>query len=224
MYCCPECNRFFETDQDPNDKDQVFFCPHCNAAIMFFDAVELKKGSMVAGFKLIERLGEGGMGTVYLAEQVSIKRKVALKILAEELVQKRDSIERFMKEVKTTARLEHPAIVTAIDAGDYRGIYFFAMSYVDGIDLETWIETRGRLPETRALKFIIRIAEALQYAWDKHRLLHRDGRDRLHPQIQGNDLRLHLRLQPRRGQIGQRQDQLHPAQQELPEALRHRDW
>jgi len=174
MYCCPECNRFFETDQEPTDKDQVFFCPHCNAAIMFYDAVELKKGSMIAGFRLIERLGEGGMGTVYLAEQVSIKRKVALKVLSEELVQKKESVDRFMKEVKTTARLEHPAIVAAIDAGDYRGIYFFAMSYVDGIDLETWLETRGRLTETRALKFVIRIAEALQYAWDKHRLLHRD--------------------------------------------------
>jgi len=174
MYCCPECGKSFETDVEPIDKDQVFFCPYCEAAIMFFDPVELKKGSMVAGFRLLEHLGEGGMGTVYLAEQVSIKRKVALKILSEELVQNHEAIERFMKEVKTTARLEHPAIVTAIDAGDYRGVYFFAMSFVDGIDLETWIETRGRLPETRALKFIIRIAEALQYAWDKHRLLHRD--------------------------------------------------
>lgn len=141
---------------------------------MFYDAVDMKPGSMIAGFRLIELLGEGGMGKVYLAEQVSIKRKVALKILSDELVQKKESIRQFMKEVKTTASMEHPAIVTAIDAGDYRGVYYFAMSYVDGVDLETWLETKGRLPETQALKYVIRIAEALKYAWDKHQLLHRD--------------------------------------------------
>ena len=90
------------------------------------------------------------------------------------MIQDKEAVNQFMKEVKTTALLEHPAIVKAIDAGVDHETYYFAMSYVEGTDLETYLDTKGRLTEIRALKYVIRIAEALKYAWDSHRLLHRD--------------------------------------------------
>ncbi len=173
MYPCPECKKSFELDNVP-EKDQVVFCPYCNNAIIFVDTLNISKDSIVGGFRIIEKIGQGGMGSVYLAEQVSMKRKVALKILDENMIQDKEAIDQFMKEVKTTALLEHPAIVKAIDAGVDHDTYYFAMSYVEGTDLETFLDTKGRLTEIRALKYAIRIAEALKYAWDNHRLLHRD--------------------------------------------------
>ena len=173
MYFCPECNKKFEYDGKPK-RDDILFCPHCNASIVLYETLRPGPGNTVGDFRIIEKIGQGGMGAVFLAEQVSIGRKVALKILSDELVEEKKSIDQFMKEVKTTARLEHPAIVAAIDAGTYQDIYYFAMTYVDGYDLESWLQTRGRLQEDKAVKYAVRIAEALEYAWEKHRLLHRD--------------------------------------------------
>ena len=173
MYYCPECKKQFEYDERPKE-DDILFCPHCNAAIMLYEAFRPGKGSIIGNFRLIEKIGQGGMGEVYLAEQVSVGRKVALKILADELLEDHKSVNQFMKEIKTTAKLEHPAIVAAIDAGIDRNVCYLAMTYVDGNDLETWLQTRGRLPEDKALKYAIRVAEALEYAWEQHQLLHRD--------------------------------------------------
>ncbi|MDD3118530.1 MAG: serine/threonine-protein kinase [Victivallales bacterium] len=173
MYWCPECKKQFEYDAPPRD-DDVLICPYCHTAIMLYETFRPGPGRIIGDFRLLERIGQGGMGEVYLAEQISVGRRVALKILPNELPGNRRTRDRFMKEIKTTAQLEHPAIVTALDAGIDRDICYFAMTYVDGCDLETWLHTRGRLPEDRALKYAIRIAGALEYAWEQHRLLHRD--------------------------------------------------
>ena len=173
MYTCPECKKNFELDEEP-DQNQIIFCPYCDNTIIFVESIKLDKDNTVGGFKIIEKIGQGGMGSVYLAEQLSMHRKVALKILDDNMTQDKAVVSQFMKEIKTTALLEHPAIVKAIDAGVDRDTYFFAMNYVEGTDLETYLETKGRLNEIRALKYVIKIAEALKYAWDNHRLLHRD--------------------------------------------------
>ena len=173
MYNCPECKQYFEVDENQDDSGLVL-CPHCEHPILLVDVASFTRNSEIGGFRIIEKLGEGGMGCVYLAEQISMGRKVALKVLSDELTGDKKAVEQFMREIKLTARMEHPAIVTAIDAGEDRGAYYFAMSYVDGADLEGFLETRGRVPEEKMLKYAIRIAEALKYSWDKHRLLHRD--------------------------------------------------
>jgi len=116
----------------------------------------------------------GGMGEVWLATQTAMDRKVALKILSPALTGDENFVSRFMEEVKMSAKLEHPNIITAFDAGNENGIYYLAMSYIDGMELEVKLKVDKIVNEHEALKIIRSIAEALKYAWDKFKILHRD--------------------------------------------------
>jgi serine/threonine-protein kinase len=135
---------------------------------------ELPPGTTLGGFEIKSVLGSGGMGNVYLATQLSMQREIALKVLPKVLTQDKDAVEQFLNEVRMTGRLEHPHIVTAIDAGEENGTYFLAMTYVNGEDLEERIERLGLIPEKYALKYVQQIAEALEYALTRHDLIHRD--------------------------------------------------
>ena len=77
----------------------------------------------VGGFRILKLLGRGGMGEVYLARQLSMDREVALKILPSSVTEDEDAVHRFLQEVRMTARLEHPHIVTAFEAGEDEGVY-----------------------------------------------------------------------------------------------------
>lgn len=155
-------------------EDEVIYCPHCNAVVSFPPDEELPAGKRIGGFEISELLGRGGMGNVYLAKQLSMDRLVALKILPAALTVDKLSVDQFMKEVRMTGRMEHPNIVTAIDAGEDEGLYFFAMAFVKGEDLEKRIDRIGFIPEKTALKYILQIADALEYALKKHNLIHKD--------------------------------------------------
>lgn len=170
-YSCPHCLTDFESELG---EDDVVYCPHCNAVVAFPPDEELPAGYKVGGFQIVELLGRGGMGNVYLAQQLSMDRPVALKILPAALTVDKPSVEQFMKEVRMTGRMEHPNIVTAIDAGEDCGLYYFAMAYVKGEDLEKRIERIGFIPEKTALKYILQVSDALEYALKKHDLIHKD--------------------------------------------------
>jgi serine/threonine-protein kinase len=131
-------------------------------------------GATVAGFRLERLLGEGGMGRVYLARQLSMDRLVALKILPAAMAADAAIVERFVREVRLAARLDHPHLVTAYEAGQDGGVLFFAMAYIHGPTLHEWLVERDPMPEPQALGIALKIARALAYAWTEHRLLHRD--------------------------------------------------
>jgi serine/threonine protein kinase len=113
------------------------------------------------------------MGEIYLAEQMSMRRIVALKVLQPALAKNEVHLERFFREVKNLAKLRHPAVVQAIEAGVENGICYFSMSYVNGTDLKRVIMHEA-MDEDRVLKVARDTADALSQVWRKHGMIHRD--------------------------------------------------
>jgi len=129
---------------------------------------------VIPGYEIIGVLGEGGMGTVYLAMQLSLKRKVAIKILPPSLTGDESYLSRFRHEAKSAAKIRHPNIVQIYDAGDHNNVYFFVMEYVAGETAGERVARKGKLDEESALLIAESVAVALEYAWDRARLVHRD--------------------------------------------------
>jgi hypothetical protein len=134
---------------------------------------DLPVGTVLAGYRIESRIGRGGMSVVYLAEHIKLGRKVALKLLAPELVEQEGFRERFERESRLAASLEHPNIVPVFDAGEVDDLLYIAMRYVDGKDLGALIRSEGRLDQRRVLSILAQVANALDTA---HRsgLVHRD--------------------------------------------------
>ncbi len=131
------------------------------------DAVE------IPGYRLIEMVGRGAMGTVWRAFQLSMQREVAIKILSPELVADEVFTNRFLNEAKAMGKLRHAHIVSALDAGRANGVYYFVMDYVDGRTLDVVLRSEGKMPATKAMRIGAQIAHALDYAHSKG-LVHRD--------------------------------------------------
>ena len=123
-------------------------------------------------FDQISLIGRGGMGAVYRVHQTALDRVVALKILPPQLAADPGFAERFAREARAMARLNHPHIVTLHESGQRRELFFFIMEYVDGANLRHVIESGGVSPR-EALAIIPQICEALQFAHD-HGIVHRD--------------------------------------------------
>lgn len=122
----------------------------------------------------IQRLvGRGGMGRVYRARHRVMNRVVALKVIHHEWVRRRETVERFHREMTTAARLDHPNIVTAFDAEQADDLHFLAMEYVDGVDLAQTVEQRGRISVSQACDYIKQAAKGLQHAHEQG-MVHRD--------------------------------------------------
>ena len=130
-------------------------------------------GREIAGYQILERVGRGGMGTVYRARQLSLDRIVALKVLSPSLAWDKEFIERFMQEVRAAARLVHPNIVCALDVGQEQSIYYFSMEYMAGGSIEDRIEREGRIAPDRAVPMLLDVARGLAYA-EEQGIVHRD--------------------------------------------------
>ena len=122
--------------------------------------------------EILELIGQGGMGIVYKARQPRLDRVVALKILPLESGRDPTFAERFAREARALARLNHPHIVAIYDFGEVDGLYYFLMEHVDGVDLRQ-LERSGRLSPEQALSIVPRICDALQYAHEEG-IVHRD--------------------------------------------------
>jgi hypothetical protein len=129
----------------------------------------------IAGYELIEKVGQGGMGAVFKARQISLDRVVALKVLPPSIAKNKEFIERFMREARAAGRLNHPNIVQGIDVGlcEKTNLYFFAMEFVDGPTLGRRLKESGALPEEFVRKVAVQIGEALDYA-NQSGIVHRD--------------------------------------------------
>ncbi|MCA9039920.1 MAG: serine/threonine protein kinase [Planctomycetaceae bacterium] len=132
-----------------------------------------KKATQLGDFRLRKRLGKGGMGEVFLAQQVSLDRPVAIKTLSKELAKKPDFVERFLREARSMARLHHPNVVQVYAADSYKGINFVAIEYIDGYSMQNWMDQLKRLSVGDSLHVILVCAQALKQAHDLN-MIHRD--------------------------------------------------
>jgi len=165
---CQNCLKVVATD----NMDRYVACGHCDAACQV--PQQLQSGIVLDDFVIEKHLGDGSMGCVYLAHQYSLDRRVALKVLKEELNCDQTQREHFLREARAVAALKHPNIIQAYKVGQDCGIAFFATEYVEGCTLTTLIETQEQLKTDRVLKIALAISDALTYAWNHSRLIHHD--------------------------------------------------
>ncbi|HVY60228.1 MAG TPA: protein kinase, partial [Planctomycetota bacterium] len=114
----------------------------------------------IPGYRLEARLGAGGAGTVFRATQLSMERAVALKILSPKLSDSPEYVERFIREARAAARLNHPNVVRTFDAGTAGGRHYYAMEFVAGTSLRKRLEA-GPMPAAEALSVVTDVARAL---------------------------------------------------------------
>jgi serine/threonine protein kinase/sugar lactone lactonase YvrE len=134
---------------------------------------EFAIGSQMAGYRLEEQIGRGGMAVVYRAYDPRLERYVALKILAPGLALDDAFRQRFIRESRAAAAVDHPNIIPVFDAGDAGGALFIAMRFVQGGDVRTLLDAEGRLPAARAADITSQVASALDAAHARG-LVHRD--------------------------------------------------
>ncbi len=176
---CPQCGQPIPAEA-PNG-----ICPSCAlAGAVTESATESQSTNRPApppleavaqafpNLEIIEIIGQGGMGTVFKAKQTKLDRIVALKILPVTLAADPHFAERFAREGKLLARLNHPNIVTVFDFGQQEDFYFLLMEYVDGVNLRQAMQS-GKFSPQAALELVPKICEALQYAHAEN-ILHRD--------------------------------------------------
>ncbi|HSR43575.1 MAG TPA: serine/threonine-protein kinase, partial [Longimicrobiales bacterium] len=123
-------------------------------------------------YRLRDRIGRGGMATVYVAEDVRHQRSVALKVL-EPAVAASMGAERFLTEIRTTANLQHPHILPLFDSGEVDGLLYYVMPYVEGETLRERLDREGQLPVDDAVGIAGELADALDHA-HRHGVVHRD--------------------------------------------------
>ncbi|MEW5741459.1 MAG: protein kinase [Myxococcota bacterium] len=152
-------------------------CPACGTSetIRLAPNTDRMIDKVVKGkFKIVRKLGQGGMGAVYLAEQLGIGHRVALKFLKAEFSTDAEIARRFLNEAKSYARVAHPNAVALHDFGqDEEGNLFIAMEYCEGVDLKKVISEQGRLSLIEATEVVLQVAEVLANAHDKG-VIHRD--------------------------------------------------
>ncbi len=127
----------------------------------------------IANYQILEKIGQGGMGSVFKARQKSLDRIVALKILSPNLAKDASFCERFVKEARAVAKLSHPNIIVGIDVGQHGKYFYFAMEYVEGETALRIMRDEGPFEEKRALDVALQICKALDHA-HKHNMVHRD--------------------------------------------------
>lgn len=134
------------------------------------EAVEIRQ---IPGYKLLDRIGQGAMGVVLKARQLSVDRLVAIKVLSPRLSEKTEFVERMMREARAAAKLNHPNIIQAIDAASAGKYHYFVMEYVEGRSVQSYLREGRTFKEDAAIRITTQIAKALQHAHDRG-LIHRD--------------------------------------------------
>ena len=171
IFICSQCGGDIKIDETLAGNPME--CPNCCKTVLA-PPPGIKPKVNIGDFQLIKCIGTGGMGEVWLAYQDTMDRHVALKILSPALTDDEKFVSRFMQEVKISAKLQHPNIVTSFYAGVDKGIYYLAMSFIDGFELNEKLDTQDMIPEQEALNIAKKIASALKHAWNKFKIVHRD--------------------------------------------------
>ncbi|MBP8301981.1 MAG: protein kinase, partial [Planctomycetes bacterium] len=138
-----------------------------------FGQVQKRGLPTIPGYRILEELGRGGMGMVYRAEQVSLHREVALKVLSDALTKDPQFTARFVAEARAAAKLQHPNVVQVFDVEHDGGKYHFAMELMQEGSLEDWLKQNGVMPQDHALRVVADAAAGLAYA-ESLGIVHRD--------------------------------------------------
>jgi serine/threonine-protein kinase len=165
---CPKCGALCEGD--------LPYCPNDGTVLLPPDEEEdLLIGKLAANrYKVQKRLGEGGMGEVYMAEHVAIEKRIALKVLRLEYSQKSEVVARFLQEAKSASRIKHPNVVDVFDFGQLEdGRFFLALEFLNGNDLAEEIRQQGLLPTSRIVPIMMQVCRALSAAHASG-VVHRD--------------------------------------------------
>src|SRR5437868_6334266 len=143
-----------------------------------FQAEQLLEGKwrrfVIGKYRVLERIGSGGMSSVYLCEHKFMRRRAAVKVLPTSMAEDPAALERFYLEARAVAALDHPNIVRAYDVDQDDDLHFLVMEYVDGVSLQDLIRREGAMSPQRATEFIRQAAMGLQHAHDTAGLVHRD--------------------------------------------------
>lgn len=124
-------------------------------------------------YKIIEKIGGGGMADVYKAEDLTLGRAIALKILHKQFASDEGFLERFRREAQAAAKLNHPNIVSIYDVGEENGVYYIVMEYVPGVTLKKIIQKDAPLSTEKTVHIAMQIAKAMEFA-HQHEIIHRD--------------------------------------------------
>ena len=166
---CPFCLSLLETLLDNNTP---FDCPSCGRKT-FVPKSSFEPDCVIDDFVIRKKIGRGSIGTVYKAVQLSLEREVALKILSPELTNTNVTAD-FLREARAAAKLIHTNLVQAFAVGEENGVCFMAMNYINGESLKAKLLREGRLSVDESLHIVQQVAEALHYAWQEAKLIHRD--------------------------------------------------
>ena len=163
---CPQCGNAYDAEQR--------FCPRDGSTLRAPAGSDLV-GSVVADrYLILKKIGEGGMGQVYLAEHIKMKRKSAVKVMHKGMVHDAEAVQRFNREASNASSIQHPHVAAIYDFGETPdGLIYLAMEYIDGEPLTRIIERQGALPAARAAEITRQVAEALEAAHE-HGIVHRD--------------------------------------------------
>lgn len=149
-----------------------------DALITHFQAEQLLLGKWkrftIGKYKVLERIGTGGMGQVFLCEHKLMRRRVAVKVLPTAKAEDEASLDRFYREARAVASLDHPNLVRAFDIDQDQSLHFLVMEFIDGVNLHDLVKRIGPLQPTRACHYIFQAAFGLQYANECAGLIHRD--------------------------------------------------
>jgi eukaryotic-like serine/threonine-protein kinase len=133
----------------------------------------VRKLSVLGDYRLVAKLGEGGMGAVYKARHISRPQEAALKVLSREKASQPGFVQRFQREGRLMARLVHPHIVRCYALGESHGFHYLAMEFLSGGSLQTWLDRSGKFSLGDALHIVLVCARALKFAHEQS-LIHRD--------------------------------------------------
>lgn len=147
--------------------------PTARSAIAFQSKERDLSGAQLGEYQLVRKIAVGGMGEVYEGVQLKLDRRVAVKLLSEELSREQEFLTRFEREAKSAAALNHPNVVQVYDYGCADGQYYFVMELVDGTDLSVHVKEHGKLSIPDALNYFEQAVHALKFAV-RHRIIHRD--------------------------------------------------
>src|SRR5215831_9246550 len=157
-------------------------CPDCDATVVSSTSsaapsragARFAPGDLLGGrYRIVSLLGKGGMGEVYRADDLTLEQPVALKFLPDAWSQNTDAIARFRNEVRVARQVSHPNVCRVYDLGEFEGLWFLSMEYVDGEDLGSLLRRIGRLPSDKALEIARKLCAGLAAAHEKG-VLHRD--------------------------------------------------
>ena len=148
-----------------------------------------RPAQQIPGFQILSKLGQGAMAVVFKAKQLSLDRIVAIKVLPKRLSENPEFVDRFYREGRAAARLNHPCIVQAYDVGESGGYHYFVMEYIDGKTVYELLTDGKPMEEAEALRIMLQVAKALQHAHAQG-LIHRDVKPKNIMLTQTGDVKL----------------------------------